>query len=183
MVIYTNPMFLFINIYAHTHTKALPWCVSPLIMADGMIQSLAIDKHRGPVKKGCLSCCEVGFLSCCEGEDISVVLFGSNMFSLDNALYNVILDIKSVYIDMLHPIMIHCVMSYTDCRLVIAADDNWFNIRNLKIWIGALLIGGLVQTGGGLEADLRHSMGDLDLQERGHLQGHLPVRRCHYTYS
>ena len=46
-----------------------------------------------------------------------------------------------------------------------------------------LLIGGLVQTEGGLEADLRHSMGDLDPQERGHLQGHLPVRRCHYTYS
>ena len=33
------------------------------------------------------------------------------------------------------------------------------------------------------EADLRHSVGNLDPQKRGHLQGHLPVRRCHYTYS
>ena len=33
------------------------------------------------------------------------------------------------------------------------------------------------------EADLCHTVGDMDPQERGHLQGHLPVRRCHYAYS
>ena len=56
-------------------------------------------------------------------------------------------------------------------------------LRDLGGDVLELLIGGLFQTGGGLEADLRHSVGDLDPQERGHLQGHLPVRRCHYTYS
>ena len=55
--------------------------------------------------------------------------------------------------------------------------------RDLGVDVLELLIGGLFQIGGGLEADLRHSVGDLDPQERGHLQGHLPIRRCHYTYS
>ena len=53
------------------------------------------------------------------------------MFSLENALCNMILNVKSVNIEMLHPIMVDWVMSYTDCRLVIAADDNWLNVGNL----------------------------------------------------
>ena len=36
-----------------------------------------------------------------------------------------------------------------------------------------LLVGRLIQTRGGLEADLRHTVGDMDPQEQGHLQGHL----------
>ena len=56
-------------------------------------------------------------------------------------------------------------------------------LRDLGGDVLELLVGRLFQTGGGLVADLRHSVGDLDPQERGHLQGHLPVRRCHYTYS
>ena len=56
-------------------------------------------------------------------------------------------------------------------------------LRDLGGGVLELLVGRLFQTGGGLEADLCHSMGDLDPQERDHLQGHLLVRRCHYTYS
>ena len=56
-------------------------------------------------------------------------------------------------------------------------------LRDLGGDVLELLVGRLFQTGGGLETDLRHPVGDLDSQERGHFQGHLPVRRCHYTYS
>ena len=56
-------------------------------------------------------------------------------------------------------------------------------LRDLGGDVLELLVGRLFQTGGGLEADLRHPVGDLDSQEQGHLQWHLPVRRCYYTYS
>ena len=45
-----------------------------------------------------------------------------------------------------------------------------------------LLVGKLFQAGGGLEADFRHTVGHMDSQERGHLQGHLPIRRCHHAH-
>ena len=64
-----------------------------------------------------------------------------------------------------------------------AGDGGGPTLRDLWGGVLELLVGRLLQTGGGLEADLRHSVGDLDPQERGNLQGHLPVRWCHYTYS
>ena len=56
-------------------------------------------------------------------------------------------------------------------------------LRDLGGDVLELLVGRVFQTGGGLEANLRHLVGDLNSQERGHFQGHLAVRRCHYTYS
>ena len=46
-----------------------------------------------------------------------------------------------------------------------------------------LPVGRLRQAGGGLEADFRHPVGNLDPWERGRLQGCHPIRRYHYTYS
>ena len=43
-------------------------------------------------------------------------------------------------------------------------------------------IGRILQEGGGLEADFRHSVGNLDPPEQGYLQESHPVRRCHYTH-
>ena len=41
---------------------------------------------------------------------------------------------------------------------------------------------GLFQARGGMEANLHHTMGNLDPQERSHLQGHHPIRRCHHSH-
>ena len=46
-----------------------------------------------------------------------------------------------------------------------------------------LLVGRLLQARGGLEVDFCHTVGNMDTQERGCLQGHLPIRRCHFAHS
>ena len=45
-----------------------------------------------------------------------------------------------------------------------------------------LPIGGFLQEGGRLEADFRHTVGNLDPPERGCLQGSHPIQRCYYTH-
>ena len=45
-----------------------------------------------------------------------------------------------------------------------------------------LPIRGLFQAGGRLEANLRHTVGNLNPQERSHLQGRHPIQRCHHTH-
>ena len=45
-----------------------------------------------------------------------------------------------------------------------------------------LLVRGLFQARGGMEANLRHIVGNLDPQERSHLQGHHPIRQCHHSH-
>ena len=80
----------------------------------------------------------------------------------------------------------HCSHLFFQCPLAQEAwrgDGGGPTLRDLGGDVLELQIGRLFQTGGGLEADLRHFVGDLDPQERGHLQGHLPVWRCHYTYN
>ena len=44
-----------------------------------------------------------------------------------------------------------------------------------------LPVRGLLQAGGGLKANLRHTVGNLNPQEQSHLQGRHPIRRCHHT--
>ena len=55
-------------------------------------------------------------------------------------------------------------------------------LRDTRGGVLELLVERLLQAGGRLEADFRHAVGNLDPQERGRLQGHHPIRRCHYTH-
>ena len=51
--------------------------------------------------------------------------------------------------------------------------------RDIRVGVLELLVGGFFEQ----EADFHHTMGDMDPQERGRLQGHLPIQRCHYAHS
>ena len=55
------------------------------------------------------------------------------MLCLYHPLIEVILDVESVDINMLHPIMIHWVMSYAYGRLIITFDNNWSYIGDLQL--------------------------------------------------
>ena len=46
-----------------------------------------------------------------------------------------------------------------------------------------LLVERLFQAGDGLEADFCHTVGDMDPQEPGRLQGYSPFRRWHCAHS
>ena len=46
------------------------------------------------------------------------------MISLQDALFKVILKVKSVNINMFHPVMIDRIMSDTDSRFVVATNVN-----------------------------------------------------------
>ena len=54
-------------------------------------------------------------------------------------------------------------------------------LRDIRGGFLELPVRGLFRAGGRLEANLRHTVGNLDPQERSHLQGHHPIRRCHHT--
>ena len=49
-------------------------------------------------------------------------------------------------------------------------------LREIRRSVLELLVGRLFQAGGGLEVDFRHTVGDMDPQERDRLQGHLPIQ-------
>ena len=57
-----------------------------------------------------------------------------------------------------------------------AGGPNGPSLRDNRGGILELFVGGFFQAGGGLEADFRHGVGNLDPQERGCLQGCHPVR-------
>ena len=54
------------------------------------------------------------------------------MISLQDALLKMVLNVKTVYINMLHSVMIDRIMSDTDSRFVVATDVNRLDVRNLS---------------------------------------------------
>ena len=52
------------------------------------------------------------------------------MICLQDALFEMILDVEPVNVYMLHSVMIHRVMGYINNRFVVAADYDWLDIGN-----------------------------------------------------